>query len=84
MNGIGRYNFRMYLYRCAGRDFVGIHSRLQEQNTINSIHKVHCNILYRVGRGNSYDLVIKGYVVSKAFLFVILESNVASNPVGFW
>ena len=33
--------------------------------------------MYRVGRGNSYDLVIKGYVVSKAFLFVILESNIA-------
>ena len=39
-----------------------------------------CIATYCTGWGGgilSYDLVIKGYVVSKAFLFVILESDFA-------
>ena len=56
MNGIGRYNFRMYLYRCAGRDFAGIHSRLQEQNTIS--HDSHCALKHTVQSGVGEFLVM--------------------------
>ena len=49
MNRIGRYNFRMYLYMCAGRDFAGIHSRLQEQNTIK--HDAHYALQRTVQNG---------------------------------
>ena len=40
------------------------------------IHVCKNRTLLNTG-GNPYDLVIKGYVVSKAFLFMILEPDVA-------
>ena len=33
----------------------------KNRTLFNTIHNVPCNILYRVGRGNSYDLITKGY-----------------------
>ena len=68
----------MYLYMCAGRAFAGIHSRLQEQNTIK--HDAHYALQRTVQNGAGEFLWLgyqRVYSLYKAFLFVILEPDVA-------